>query len=105
MSLQRAVFAEACRDQSPSLLVKRYNEPSNRPRSSWGPNPEGAFAWLKFRRSESKTRRRDRKSTRLNSSHVAISYAVFCLKKKKKQNSTSKRTSNFKNNYHEPYPV
>src|SRR5690625_6002557 len=28
---------------------------------------------------------RDRKSTRLNSSHVAISYAVFCLKKKIKQ--------------------
>src|SRR5690625_6419525 len=30
---------------------------------------------------------RDRKSTRLNSSHVAISYAVFCLKKKKKCNA------------------
>src|SRR5439155_3764076 len=30
----------------------------------------------------------DRKSTRLNSSHVAISYAVFCLKKKKKQHKT-----------------
>src|SRR5256886_9066855 len=29
-------------------------------------------------------RRRDRKSTRLNSSHSQISYAVFCLKKKKK---------------------
>src|SRR2546422_3448613 len=29
---------------------------------------------------------RDRKSTRLNSSHGYISYAVFCLKKKKKQN-------------------
>src|SRR5687768_17882059 len=29
--------------------------------------------------------RRDRKSTRLNSSHGYISYAVFCLKKKKKQ--------------------
>src|SRR5690349_22192672 len=28
---------------------------------------------------------RDRKSTRLNSSHVEISYAVFCLKKKKKR--------------------
>src|SRR5690606_40066120 len=28
----------------------------------------------------------DRKSTRLNSSHVKISYAVFCLKKKTKQN-------------------
>src|SRR5690625_5323904 len=31
----------------------------------------------------------DRKSTRLNSSHVAISYAVFCLKKKKKQTTRS----------------
>src|SRR5690554_7320666 len=30
----------------------------------------------------------DRKSTRLNSSHVRISYAVFCLKKKNKQQST-----------------
>src|SRR5690554_7583490 len=29
----------------------------------------------------------DRKSTRLNSSHVRISYAVFCLKKKKKKNT------------------
>src|SRR5690625_6256845 len=29
--------------------------------------------------------KRDRKSTRLNSSHVAISYAVFCLKKKTKK--------------------
>src|SRR6266480_5759504 len=29
--------------------------------------------------------RRDRKSTRLNSSHMSISYAVFCLKKKKKK--------------------
>src|SRR5699024_11461515 len=31
----------------------------------------------------SSTKSRDRKSTRLNSSHVSISYAVFCLKKKK----------------------
>src|SRR5437870_1629293 len=35
--------------------------------------------------------RRDRKSTRLNSSHVAISYAVFCLKKKKKIHRTINR--------------
>src|SRR5690625_6340570 len=34
---------------------------------------------------ESWLSKRDRKSTRLNSSHVAISYAVFCLKKKKKK--------------------
>src|SRR5438874_4776040 len=32
---------------------------------------------------------RDRKSTRLNSSHVEISYAVFCLKKKKKEPALS----------------
>src|SRR5256885_11439620 len=32
-----------------------------------------------------KCSRRDRKSTRLNSSHLVISYAVFCLKKKKKK--------------------
>src|SRR5690625_6519230 len=32
----------------------------------------------------------DRKSTRLNSSHVAISYAVFCLKKKSKPNNRNK---------------
>src|SRR5690606_41226406 len=31
----------------------------------------------------------DRKSTRLNSSHVKISYAVFCLKKKRERNTTA----------------
>src|SRR5689334_24228717 len=38
----------------------------------------------------------DRKSTRLNSSHSSISYAVFCLKKKKKNNNlcTRKQTPN-----------
>src|SRR5258708_31708359 len=35
------------------------------------------------------SRRSDRKSTRLNSSHQIISYAVFCLKKKKIKNITS----------------
>src|SRR5438445_8198308 len=33
----------------------------------------------------------DRKSTRLNSSHANISYAVFCLKKKKKKNTYARR--------------
>src|SRR5438034_5874563 len=32
--------------------------------------------------------RKDRKSTRLNSSHTVISYAVFCLKKKKQEKTT-----------------
>src|SRR2546426_2967145 len=35
---------------------------------------------------------RDRKSTRLNSSHLVISYAVFCLKKKKKTQIKSDQT-------------
>src|SRR5690349_23756358 len=38
---------------------------------------------LRAGRRGSKSKSKDRKSTRLNSSHVEISYAVFCLKKKK----------------------
>src|SRR5438874_3268711 len=49
--------------------------------------------------------RRDRKSTRLNSSHVEISYAVFCLKKKKKKKNTmrirkTQHTDNYSNDNH-----
>src|SRR5262245_63908092 len=36
----------------------------------------------------------DRKSTRLNSSHLGISYAVFCLKKKKNTDSATRAHSN-----------
>src|SRR5207249_7151399 len=46
----------------------------------------------------------DRKSTRLNSSHVSISYAVFCLKKKKKKKSIStKENKNNSNKMRESY--
>src|SRR5580700_11892625 len=37
---------------------------------------------------------KDRKSTRLNSSHVEISYAVFCLKKKNKEKSAADKGKN-----------
>src|SRR5690348_13991140 len=40
----------------------------------------------------------DRKSTRLNSSHPSISYAVFCLKKKKKKNTKTYPTKTINNN-------
>src|SRR5690349_23914461 len=40
-----------------------------------------------------KNRETDQKSTRLNSSHVEISYAVFCLKKKKKKRKNKKRNA------------
>src|SRR5436309_10537063 len=60
---------------SPAGLPKRRIEPSDQPRRE---------TLLLHRFSEV----RDRKSTRLNSSHVKISYAVFCLKKKKNITNT-----------------
>src|SRR5699024_12539816 len=46
-----------------------------------------AISMMKVFRQRGIRRRTDRKSTRLNSSHVSISYAVFCLKKKKIENT------------------
>src|SRR3712207_6992607 len=55
---------------------------------------EAAFQWTRWEQAllapdyvldELESLEEDRKSTRLNSSHANISYAVFCLKKKKKQ--------------------
>src|SRR2546426_8598990 len=45
--------------------------------------PDFAVADLPFGESHGEVGHLDRKSTRLNSSHLVISYAVFCLKKKK----------------------
>src|SRR5690349_24062395 len=54
--------------------------------------------------SQDQARSEDRKSTRLNSSHVEISYAVFCLKKKKKKKKRKKRTNQErKNEEHQAY--
>src|SRR5688572_32377787 len=52
----------------------------------WGPAPEP-----RGRRRRPVPDGADRKSTRLNSSHSQISYAVFCLKKKKKKIKTNIR--------------
>src|SRR5436309_5182528 len=48
-------------------------------------SPEGIEAEIASAESRLNEISEDRKSTRLNSSHVKISYAVFCLKKKNKQ--------------------
>src|SRR5437588_1171994 len=48
------------------------------------------------RRIDERRHARDRKSTRLNSSHTVISYAVFCLKKKKKKNTTNTKSDKIK---------
>src|SRR2546430_3949036 len=61
------------RDLPPELAVRN------------GPVPGAGLQGARPRRD----RAADRKSTRLNSSHSQISYAVFCLKKKKKMHSPS----------------
>src|SRR5207249_10506406 len=58
------------------LTIRRF--PQKRIPFRWGSGVLGL-------RSRKPGRLQDRKSTRLNSSHVSISYAVFCLKKKKKK--------------------
>src|SRR5437899_7955946 len=59
--------------------------------------PELRFSRRGTERKE-KEDRQDRKSTRLNSSHLGISYAVFCLKKKnKKKMKRNQRTKNTHN--------
>ena len=57
--------------------------------------PTARSLWMK---------RRDRKSTRLNSSHQIISYAVFCLKKKK-INNKNRTIHIFKNLRHSHYHI
>src|SRR5256885_12151612 len=64
------------------------------PREGWSHSRKRSPARVgrhRARRTGPASRRasRDRKSTRLNSSHLVISYAVFCLKKKKKTNKQS----------------
>src|SRR5437868_13701507 len=58
------------------------------PRSTAGP----CAPWRRGGRATHPSSSTDRKSTRLNSSHVSISYAVFCLKKKKKKKSLANLT-------------
>src|SRR5258708_22258781 len=56
------------------------------------PSPERPMKWSRLRITHQVRDLADRKSTRLNSSHQIISYAVFCLKKKKKTLATKFET-------------
>src|SRR5204862_7304852 len=66
----------SCRSPEPCRPDSTPGNPARRIR--------GQTSARRHPRSPRRVRRADRKSTRLNSSHVEISYAVFCLKKKKK---------------------
>src|SRR5256885_9748161 len=59
-------------------LARITDDPAIDTEPTWAPDGRSLYF----------TSDRDRKSTRLNSSHLVISYAVFCLKKKNKHNST-----------------
>src|SRR5205814_4657576 len=71
---RRASFVAAAQSQFVSITIKCENSASK----LFGSSLSASF------RADAADATRDRKSTRLNSSHLGISYAVFCLKKKKK---------------------
>src|SRR5437899_7936442 len=71
------------RDRCRALLMERYVPDAARP---WAVSRYSAD-----RRETQAALEQDRKSTRLNSSHLGISYAVFCLKKKKKKQRMKQR--------------
>src|SRR5437764_8734185 len=68
------IYTLSLHDALPILLLRKKEIPSGLSRTR-----------RKREELSSVTKKRDRKSTRLNSSHRCISYAVFCLKKKKKK--------------------
>src|SRR5207245_7236084 len=65
-------------------IRRPYRSPWHGERNGW--IREGSRSSVQERTRHKTKARRDRKSTRLNSSHGSISYAVFCLKKKNKFN-------------------
>src|SRR5439155_22901098 len=77
------LFRSPQRDQRPVSTDLAYSTPIPRRISQPQSTIETGFSPRNTRSTSARTR--DRKSTRLNSSHVAISYAVFCLKKKKQK--------------------
>src|SRR2546427_8124851 len=66
-------------------LFLRSSKPSRFSRISPNSRISAGFSKFSFKSGLNSATNRDRKSTRLNSSHSQISYAVFCLKKKKKK--------------------
>src|SRR5690349_23091008 len=86
------LFRSGLRQRRPGVTRPRYVErlarmarPRTRASLPAARVPGGALPRQVVEGARKLRRRRDRKSTRLNSSHVEISYAVFCLKKKKAQ--------------------
>src|SRR5256885_9446349 len=79
----------------PYTTLFRSQPPGHSTRDDVEPGRQRQSAEQRLRetREEHQRQHRDRKSTRLNSSHLVISYAVFCLKKKKKTKHEDKNSS------------
>src|SRR2546430_8577614 len=90
LSLHDALPISGCGNQRSWFAVRSGHR---RPRGHF---PQGACVALAMDRDRHDFRRNlDRKSTRLNSSHSQISYAVFCLKKKKKLHTLTHTTHDY----------
>src|SRR2546426_7547291 len=74
-----------------SVSVTAIAKAGDQPYSSWRQN------YRTERLIVNKLLQPDRKSTRLNSSHLVISYAVFCLKKKKKKKDVTNMYVDYRN--------
>src|SRR3989454_2221317 len=75
-------------DERPVQVAPQVGRPIGGPEGA--PHSRG-FRHERIRDDDRDIVHRDRKSTRLNSSHLVISYAVFCLKKKNKQTTALSR--------------
>src|SRR5206468_6687660 len=84
-SVQRAINARSRSNEKPSSIhrLERWSLSTN---IGWRDEQRNDIFSASFHQNATLMRKGDRKSTRLNSSHDQISYAVFCLKKKKKKN-------------------
>src|SRR5688500_20017128 len=80
------IYTLSLHDALPIFLHRKNRNP--RQRQNEGPRDPPRTVRLARR-----SFRQDRKSTRLNSSHLVISYAVFCLKKKKNDHNVPKKSN------------
>src|SRR2546427_2188847 len=79
------LFRSRQADRDPGTAERRRGQAREPPREpAYRPGQDGPLV-PRLHDPDRRSALRDRKSTRLNSSHSQISYAVFCLKKKKKK--------------------
>src|SRR3989475_8947606 len=83
-------YLRATEPRTPNVDATALQPPSMASSTIFSPSKYAGFA----EKDAPARRSSDRKSTRLNSSHSQISYAVFCLKKKKKQHTNTRTRHN-----------